>query len=384
LDAAYDSANASSDASIVLIRGGTYAAESITGNRTATGEIVFAEAGGERVIINSLKLGTGEAPEGPDRIRITGIETGWATAQSVTNQRGVWMGPGTTYVTLVDIDAGNFGTWLAENITIRGGDWGPCRAVTTSNVCDLNRVDVSKNVVVDGADIHDYGYSNECVQAANCHWRSIYVNGVDGFTLRNSTVRESVFAPWTTISGSEAAARGNQNILIENNQFGASISGVAGSYREFAGWENAWCQNGGQPSYKNVTIRFNSFARATGINLPGWYDGESGCRVQNFQVYGNVFGSKPSCTTSGVQWHHNVYAGRYSGTCGSGDVNIGGTSMPFYADDDQGPEPGDYALAGPSFAGDNLVPTSAGCPATDEAGRPRGQNGFCDAGASER
>jgi hypothetical protein len=58
--------------------------------------------------------------------------------------------------------------------------------------------------------------------------------------------------------------------------------------------------------------------------------------------------------------------------------------MPFYADDDQGPEPGDYTLTGPSFAGDNLVPTSAGCPSTDAAGRPRGQNGFCDAGASER
>jgi len=365
---------------VVVVHGGTYPSQRLTAVPAKRGpNIVFRPAKGARVVLGGLTFGTDTASEGPKYITVRGMKLSYADAN---HQRGIDVRPGAKQIRLEYMDAGDFTTWQSNGVTVIGGDYGPCRAPASG--CWLNNIDVSNNVTIDGATFHDYNYLPACVASADCHWRSIYINGGHNITLRNSTVRNSVFAPWTTISGSLAAARGNDGILIENNQFGLPVQSPMAS-----GWQNAWCQNGSTPSYRNITVRFNSFARGTSADFPGWYDAEFGCRVQNFQVYGNIFGSRPVCPgaqtlTVGVSYRYNVYAGPLKGKCGPGDVYIGGRKMSFYGHDTQQPRRGDFALRKTGFRGAALVPVKAGCPVKDAAHRRRGHGGFCTPGAFER
>ena len=184
---------------------------------------------------------------------------------------------------------------------------------------------------------------------------------------------------------------GNHDILIENNQFGANVltSSPTGGGIGFA-----WCQNytGPDVAFRNVVVRFNSFAAGVRTGPPDTLTSSATCKIANFQIYGNIMRYTDSCQISGpgtkigtVDWFDNVYTGGTNRTCGPGDQYIGGNTDPFYANDTQAPSPGDFALTGASFAADNLVPVASTCPATDAAGNPRPLTGaFCDAGAFER
>jgi hypothetical protein len=132
--------------------------------------------------------------------------------------------------------------------------------------------------------------------------------------------------------------------------------------------------------YDGVTYRFNSASHAVGVFA---LFNESGCqsKVRNIKVYGNE-GYRNGCDAL-ISYAYNVYAN--SGTCAGTDRNANaGGGLPFYTLDTHSPGPLDYALSGAASPADNLVPASMGCPATDARGNPRGQNGFCDAGAYER
>jgi hypothetical protein len=394
LDAAYDAANRHSSASLVLVKGGAYSGQQITGSRSARSRIVFDEAPGESAVFEEIvQAGNGDTTSaGPDHLTLRNIETArfGPGAPNPENRYGLYVLAGSSDIRIENAIHGGFLIQGASKVSFVGGSFGPCRAARNLvQRCEINKVDFglglqSRDVLIDGVEFHGYDYNDECIEAEDCHWRSMYVNGVDGFTLRNSTFRDSIFSPWMTISGESAGGFGNSNILIENNQFGTAVSGRAGRYSSRGGLELAWCQNGSQPAYRNVTVRFNSFARGAGINLPGWYEAESSCRVTDFDVYGNIFGVRPSCTTSGVRWHHNVYVDHSARVCGYGDVVVRSRSMPFYAQDTPAPKPGSFALAGRHAAPDNRVPLAAGCPRRDAEGRTRGQGGFCDAGAFER
>ena len=373
LDAAYDAAVCGAAFSLA---GGTWPAQTISGNRSCPDgqQITFREATGARVIVTDLTIQA-------DHVTVEGIETGYATVGDRQNQYGVFVGDGSTSVVLRDVDAGSFSGWQASNVKVFGGDDGPCHQHTTGGngggVCDLIRLDIMDDVLIDGAHIHDFGYTSACVQAADCHWRPLYANGVNGVTIRNSTFRDSVFAPWFTISGATAGARGNSNILIENNQFGVQTDGRGSPWGEGLGFQFAWCQNGAQPSTRNVTFRFNSFARVSKSPCLGSPARRPAAQRTSGSTETCSVGSRPgegNCGgPSGVVFSHNVYAGdRYKSTCGgTGEVWVGTATMPWYANNDPGPEPGDYRLTGAAFAGDDLVPASAGCPATDAAGRTR-------------
>lgn len=379
LSAAY---TAAACGAVFELASGSWPAQTISGNKTCATDsyITFKEAPGARAIISQIVV---EA----DHVRLVGLETAYTQVGNRLNQNRVWIGPGSSWVMLEDVDAGSFGTWQTNHVRVIGGDYGPCHAHTSSNVCHTNYVDVSDDTVIDGATIHDFGYTSACVQAANCHWRALYMNGVNGLVLRNTVIRDSVFAPWFTLSGSEAGARGNSNILIENNSFGVQTSSGTDYWADGWGFQAAWCQNGAQPSYRNVVIRHNSYARGATHSLPGSPDGgEDGCRTTGFQVYGNIVNQSPyTCgsAASGITNSYNVYTGRYSFACaGTGNVNIGSMTHPFYVDDDQGPERGDYDLD-QDFAGVNRVP-AAMCPPVDASGALRNvADGFCDAGAYE-
>jgi hypothetical protein len=132
----------------------------------------------------------------------------------------------------------------------------------------------------------------------------VFATGVDGFTLRNSIVRDSFMGLVIAISGSWAAAVGNKNILIENNFFGTPVGygGGSGNYnnRGYARWEAAYFSHchvakPGVYAFDNVTYRFNPGSRRAGFtkDLAGLGCGSD--KIRNVQVYGNV-GLRNGCT----------------------------------------------------------------------------------------
>jgi hypothetical protein len=418
LDAAYDLANQRSGSSLILVRGGSYGydgdntREQITGSRSSANRITIAAAAGQVPVFQGrIVLGNGgdDVASGPDYLTLRNLTLGFFGSgfQNPNNRFGLFLLGGTTNVRVESMIQGGWLMQGVKDVQVIGGSSGPCAAPAmaqyggTANPCELNKLDYAatgagiqtERVTIDGVEFHDFDYPPGCEEQNRsgpdgCHHRSMFINGVNGFTLRNSTFRDHVFMPWTTIC---CGAKGNSNILIENNQFGAQVFWQAGDYssQPYFGFDFAWCQNGAQPSYRNVTFRFNSFARLGGLGVPGWVEGVNSCQVENFEIYGNIFGHRANCGSylangTRINWHHNVYAGPTSGTCGgTGERNIGGSTMPFYSDDDAGPESGDYRLTGPAMAADNLVPANL-CPATDATGRSRGAGGSCDAGAHER
>jgi hypothetical protein len=402
LAAAYAAANASSDQSLILIKSGRYSEQHIRGHRTSSSRITFRPAPGESpVFAGKIRLGDYASWNfGPDYLTFEDITTadvgsGYETPE---NRWGIYIFGGSDNLEFRRIRAGSIAIYGAQNVGVYDSTFGPCRASKIDNIpgsgpCTINYIDFgdgrqAKNILYDNVKFFGFNYAQSCVSAGDCHYRAMYMNGVDGVTIRRSAFWQNVFEPWFTHSGSDAAAAGNRRILIEQNYFGASVQSPSGSR---GGPSFAWCQNyrGGSVTYDDVVIRFNSLARGVSIAVPASNSPEeSSCRIGSFSVYGNLQGARhPGCKNHpAVQYSYNVYAGSTSGTCGPGDVNIGGTTMPFYANDTATPSvDGDYALTGGLMAADNLVPATLGCPATDRQGVARPQDaGFCDAGAHER
>jgi hypothetical protein len=390
--AAWDAARNVETGTLIMFKSGIHAGWSVTGPRTPTARdyVVFASAPGEQVLIRGeIKFGCWTCP-------VATTSASYVILRDLTTDvhQPEAMDPGVSrygisfnggkYFKLENVTAGNFFFTDSENVEVRGGSYGPCRRPQSALRwdCQINKVFQSRNVLIDGVDIHDYGILPSCTSA--CHWRSLFLAELDGFTMRNSTVRNSVFEPWFSIINPTNVSR---NLLIENNYFGAST--LYGR-----GFALAWCTNaGGSVAYENVTIRFNSFSRNTGLAIPGsGHAGELGCRVRNVRIYGNIIGQKPAgwdgenpCGVSDTVWSYNVFVNSANrGVCGVGDVSVVSPIIPFYKNDNPNPILGDYELAGPPGAADDLVPVWMGCPATDRLWTARPQSGFCDAGAHER
>ena len=405
---AYAVANATAAPTTVLIKGGTYSGFSIRGARRSSNWIVFAAAPGERPIFGGGYIGLGDgdrAGDAVDYVALRNLTTAafGSGASNPGNLGGVYVAPHSTNVRLENLRAGNFLIQGAQNVAVIGGEYGPCRAAESHQECEINKVDhypgapQPKNILIDGVQFHDYDLGPSCFSVADggtsqgepdCHWRPMYLNGVHDLTLRNSRFRDSFIAPWTTVSGPDAARTGNHSIKVENNVFGTGVNYGNPSHfskRGFGRWESfdfAWCQNvsSGVRAYDRIVYRFNSASRAVG---PLILFAEVGCpasSIGSVTVYGNI-GYRNGCDRL-VSYAYNVWSN--AGTCAATDRNANaGGALPFYASDTHSPGPDDYRLARSSPA-DGLVPVSAGCPATDRFGRPRGRRGTCDAGSHER
>jgi hypothetical protein len=295
----------------------------------------------------------------------------------------------------------------STDILVADSELGPCRARTISNSsltaslsgCGNNKVDhfgaQPKRITFDNVLFHDYDFSSSCFSVANggtntagqpdCHWEPMFVNGVDGFTLRNSIVRDSFMGIFFTLSGSAAAAVGNKNILVENNFFGTPVGYGPGRFnqRAYSRVETVELDCRGAVSYAfdNFVYRFNSASRNSGFVMHDPNLGCAGHKIRNVQVIGNI-GFRNACR-EGIMYRHNVYSNR--GKCHATDKNVrAGSRIPFYKSDTHVPRARDFRLAGPRGIADNRVPVLSGCPKRDRFGRRRGVRGFCDAGASER
>jgi fibronectin type III domain protein len=350
-DTAYDCA---SPGAVITVLEGQHAAQSITGTKAAPG-VVFREAPGRRAIVAGITV------SGADNVAFEGFETTYVDAD---HQRGVHAGPGSTGIRFEGIDAGSVSSWMADGLTVIGGDYGPCGSGPPGG-CSNNMLDASRDVLIDGATFHDYP-----ITRAGDHWECMYVNGSDGFTLRNSRFRGCwIFDVFMTISGPDAAAMGHQNVLIENNWFSTAWT-ENGQTRGFSTVSLAWCQNSAQPSYRDVTIRHNSFQDGAGIVT----DDNSTCRWQNVRVAGNML-ARHGCNS---QWSY-AYNLFQTGTCSASDRLTG--SFPYV--NGGGTAGLDYHLATAENAAVDLVPSSAGCAPSDIDGQARPSAAACEAGSDE-
>jgi hypothetical protein len=366
---------------VVEVAGGSYPPQVLTADgRTSGPNVVFRPASGARVRLAGLDFGSGgEAAHGPDFITVRRMETTYkATEPGAGNQEGVFVGPGSTHIELESMDVGSVSTWLAEHVTVRGGDIGPCQPTPNAPlVCNNNHIDASKHVLFSGVDIHDYRFDESCwSDGADCHWECMYINGGENVTITRSRFRGcAIFDIFTTISGDDAARMGHRNLRIVNNWFAAPWHETAsGSSQRSTAVSVAWCQNSPH-GYQDLFIGFNSFQRNANVMV----DQNPACVFDDVRIVGNLM-MYDACQSRWT-WAYNVFSTAWrTGKCSSTD-RIAGSQFPYVRG--SGDADMDYHLAGPSVA-DDLVPVSQGCPAVDFDGQSRPVSGSCDAGADER
>lgn len=127
-DAAYDVANASADASTVLVKGGSYGEQQITGNRTSSNRITFGEVTGETVTLTGmLRFGLCSAgvyelnpSHGPDYITMSDISTGLVGGNG-SNRYGGQACHGTSNLTLERMELGAMDYYAASEANRGGG-----------------------------------------------------------------------------------------------------------------------------------------------------------------------------------------------------------------------------------------------------------------------
>ena len=269
---------------VVEVAAGTYPSQTLRGVAgKAAPNVVFQPASGARVVLGGLSF------DDADFITVRKMEMAYkGTNPGAGNQQGVHAGPGSSYITLEDIDAGSVSSWFADHFTVRGGDYGPCDAIASSspNVCGNNKQDVSTDVLIEGAYFHDLEYD---ASAPDAHWECMYINGGKNVTIRgNRYERCAIFDLFVTISGPDAARIGHENLTIENNWFGPATNGLGSPSRGWSSLAVSWCQNASsQPGYRNVLIQGNNFADGNaGIERDLNADA-AGCTWSNVQVKNN-------------------------------------------------------------------------------------------------
>jgi len=329
----------------VNIAGGNYADQLLASDPTkgSTARVTFRPAAGAVVSVSRIDFGqTQLSIPGPQHVTVSGMRVGllraWAGADDL-----LWQ----------NIDAGYFGIFDATNVTIRGGDYGPCQAPRDGGCESLIQGRVA-NILIDGVYLHDIT-SNDLV---NYHVDGIFLRGSNNVTIRNSRFRGNMI---DNIRVQDQACCLNQNVTIENNWFGPSLDSDGVSTRA-----DAIDVDTRTPG---LLIRNNSFSEAAGVLLRG---DQTGTRL-----VGNLMRNFPC--VSGAVYSYNVFipfVANWGATpCGPTDKKVstfGYVNGPGF----------DYHITTRSPA------INAGdvrnCPTHDFDGNPRPKGLRCDAGSIER
>ena len=332
----------------VLVGAGTYPGQEISldTSKTSAAPVVFEPAGGAVTVNGTFDFGQ----EQFDRLGPKGVTV---RNMKVTYLRS-WRG--SDNLTWENIDAVHFDIFDSTNVVVRGGDYGPCQAPRDDLSCVSRIAGTSRNVVVEGASIHDVT-STDLVRY---HVDGMFIRGGSNIVVRNSKFWGNMI---TNIRVQEQPCCVNANIVIENNWFNAPLQGDGVTPRSDA-------INIDNPVVGGVTVQFNSFAENAGplVVAPAVVKGNL---MQNF-----------GCV-AGVSYSYNVFVpfSPYTGLtpCGATDKKV--TTFGYASNAAGGSF--DYRIAG-AGTGVDFVPTATACPPADFEGTPRPQGGACDAGADER
>jgi hypothetical protein len=401
----------------VIVKGGSYGAQTITGGNGRTSACSFTVAPGEMVTLNGA-IGFDRAEQvsvdGGGGINGVGarLKTAAMGAANVAVPNNQFAGniSGSRNVTLQGAD---FGGWLvidSQNATVRNNDIGPCDSYDSRDFsgayCDNGSVEYceaaeigcagyNQGHLIEGNRIHDFGCDDSFYNGTgsdDCHWECMYVSYPKDLTIRGNTFVNcanggNIFNTFSNGGGSFTADYGFTNYTIENNVFTQSCSNSSapcGGRLDFAFGISGHCNIYSGADLTNVKIRNNTFLGGSGMDLSG------GCTQGNpgVSISGNIRnGQSLAC---GTGWATPPAISRetfYNGgaTCGAGSQNLGSSAAaldPFVITNSNAAP--DAHLKGATGALDGSVPTTMGCPASDVDAQSRPTTGGCDAGADER
>jgi hypothetical protein len=193
------------------------------------------------------------------------------------------------------------------------------------------------------------------------HSECLFVKRVDTLWVHDSDFLGCPGLAWAHYdanSGNDSGSNTAQNITYENNM--VACGPVIDCY---GGGQTVQFDTKGYETFRNITVRFNSFVGSVYLN---------GAET-NARWYGNAFADGSiTCGVSGVTLAYNVGIG-----CGGSN-----TSTPAqYVNADR--ITGDYHVASASAPQVDFVPVAQGCPAKDIDGQVRPAGAACDAGADE-
>jgi hypothetical protein len=394
IDAANDTCD---NGDTVLVKGGSYGTQIITGGNGRTSACTVAPATGETAALSAVQVGSsggnnGETADGAKFLTIN-------ADMRMTSTSDFLIQGDTSDFTLDDFDGSIFFIRGAlrqkDNITITGGDWGPCEADDTSSNCNLKIDGSVTDVLIDGIYAHNLECSGhnctDCTDgtpACDIHLECMIVfRGLVGFTVRNSKFHDcelmDIFfqqGGCGGIVGGEGSdgcpqAIDTSDVTIENNWFGQPYNGQGSKVRP-----GAVVLDGSGSTLTDFLIRGNSFENGTGID---WNVDRDATTYSQVRGIGNIDGLSGTGFACNANWSvtYTVYAG--ASAC-SGTGNVARNATPPYVSG-TGNSSMDFHLSGATTSIDDLVPaTGENCPTTDYDGTSRPQATNCDAGADER
>src|SRR5262249_39495166 len=155
---------------------GQYAAQMLSADPTkkSTKHVIFQARRGDTPSFPLIDFGQEQQSiAGPKHVTIKGFAVGllraWAGADDV-----LWQ----------NVDAGYFGIFDATNITLRGGDYGPCVAPRDGD-CESFIAGRAANIVIDGIYLHDI----RTADPVNYHVDGIFLRGSKNVAIRDSRFR---------------------------------------------------------------------------------------------------------------------------------------------------------------------------------------------------
>lgn len=361
---------AASAGDLVLVKGGTYGAQTLTADKGSP-HVVFQEASGETVdidqntgsfdITSDLKVSPGAG-----NVTFKDMHAEAFYADDCTGAK--------TSVTLVNMDLEYINLQRAIDFSFIGGDIGPTHADAVNdahplvNDCGGATSNLNRGLLFDGVLFHD-----ATTDGPSFHTECLLVTGADGDGSMGSgmTIRDSTFSNCDS-TGAFFITRWNNcgnelnDVLLENNFFLLDNTGD---------FQPSWLQM--ENNVNGFYFINNTWARAA-VDFDS--SSNNGCGYPEYSIhfysnYGKLgienIGTNP-CTGDGNVWVTYVVT---SDVC-TGEGSPHGGSLEVVDEET------DLHLAGGSFAIDNGDATQNASTDIDGETRPLG-SGF-DAGADEK
>lgn len=407
----------------VLVKGGTYGAQTVSGGNDRTSPCLIAIAEGETATLDGglnfsgalqVSVDGGGSRNGVNARLVTAAMGDDDNPLVPNNQFPANANSGSRNVTL---DGADFGGWSmvdSQNVIYRNNDIGPCDSYDAQDpgarglaYCDNGSIEYcevaeigcagyNQGHLIEGNLVHDFGCSPSFYNGQgsdDCHWECMYVSYAKALTIRGNTFVNcsnggNIFHTFSDGGGSFDADFGFENYTMESNVFTRSCSNSStpcgGRLDNASGFGHCNIYPGND--FTNVKIRFNTFLGGSGFDM------DNACTMGSPGVTftGNIRnGSTVACGTIwpvDPTFEYEIYY-KYGGTCaGTGNTNLGigwDLSAVVVSDSDTAPNAHLAGVAGSTDA-DDYVPTAAGCAPSDLDGDARPQDAACDAGADER
>ncbi|MBE2320236.1 hypothetical protein DVA67_029990 [Solirubrobacter sp. CPCC 204708] len=424
LDAANDVCQAGD---LVLIKGGTYPEQHVTGDNGRAADCKLWVVIGEAMVLNGalmfesaarVHLGGGGARNGVGARLVTSTIPNSGSPRNQYPLEVIGGGNAGGQSSSVTVQGTDVGGWKIENstnVTIRDNDIGPCDAVDEDaggNDCDNGSIEYcepglalgadractgyNEGHVVEGNLIHDFGTDDSLYTGGGSndpHWECMYVSYPRNLTIRGNTFVNcanggNIFFTYANGGGTFEADYGYTNVVIENNVFTTtcdSSSPPCGGRADFAFGISGHCNLYGGVDLTDVVIRHNTFLGGAG------FDSSGGCTQGNpgVTLSGNVRlgnSAQSSCGADGA-WelpptsvNEVFYGGAVTCARDARTLGVAATALDPLVASNSATAP-DAHLKGPRGPLDGFV--AAECPERDIDGQPRPATG-CDAGADER